>query len=282
MKASEGGAAVLRFGPFTVDAAARELRHGSVRVGVTARQFDVLVCLASRAGTTVSKDTLFAEVWAGIPVEENTLAQAISALRRQLRRASGAGDYIITVPGKGYQLVVPSIDEAAAIPEQAAAGPRTSMPAVVGALIVVAAIVLASRVFSIHALHLNEERCVAVIPFQTFGDSPIAGAALAEALTGRLASNDRMRIRPTFAAAAVAPDAGIRALGARLKVDRIVSGSMRMQHGGGARIQVELVDVNREAAVWSGTFDQLPGDARSDVVLNEIADAVRSRLVRTP
>src|SRR5262249_4612066 len=242
MKSSEGIASLIRFGRFTVDVRARECRCGSSRVDMTARQFDVLVCLASRAGSVVSKETLLAEVWAGIPVEENTLAQAVSALRRQLRATSGTDDSIITVPGKGYQLALPSTPETLPIANNTAVSySRRSIAAAAGAVLVLAAVVLGMhRVIPIHALHVGEDRWCAVLPFQTFGGSPLSGAALAEALTGKLASTDRARIRPTFASVAASIDVGIHALGARLKVDRIVSGSVRAQAGGGARIQVEL------------------------------------------
>jgi TolB-like protein/Tfp pilus assembly protein PilF len=66
-------------------------------------------------------------VWAGRVVEENTLTQAISTLRRALGTGAGDHRYIVTVPGRGYRFVADASDGSGEIPLTRRAG---DLPAV--------------------------------------------------------------------------------------------------------------------------------------------------------
>ncbi|MGF6769979.1 putative ATPase/DNA-binding winged helix-turn-helix (wHTH) protein [Paraburkholderia sp. GAS199] len=88
------------FGPFDLDTDRREIRrHGEV-LPIGSRAFDILCVLAMAAGRVVSKDELMRAVWPDTIVEENNIQVHLSALRKELGR-----DWIVTVPGRGYQLV---------------------------------------------------------------------------------------------------------------------------------------------------------------------------------
>jgi DNA-binding winged helix-turn-helix (wHTH) protein len=91
----------IEFGPFRLDRRSRGLTRDGVPVSVGGRAFDILVALAAAAGETVGKAALLDQVWSGQSVEENNLQVHISALRKAL----GEG-WIITVPGRGYRLLV--------------------------------------------------------------------------------------------------------------------------------------------------------------------------------
>lgn len=90
-------------------------------IALVGRPFDVLMHLVRHADRVVDKDELLAEVWAGRVVEENTLTQAVSSVRRAL--GAGAGDrcYVLTVPGRGYRWLAHCewIDAEARAPEPA-------------------------------------------------------------------------------------------------------------------------------------------------------------------
>lgn len=102
------------FGAFRLDPARRRLETtDGRRVALTAKAFDALVCLVDRAGQPVSRNVLIHELWPNTVVEENNLTQTIAALRRALGR-----DYIVTLPGRGYQLV--------AVPRQVEASPHAA------------------------------------------------------------------------------------------------------------------------------------------------------------
>jgi DNA-binding response OmpR family regulator len=68
------------------------------------RACDVLYALVAAKGAVVSKDMLMASAWPGQIVEENTLQAQISLLRKALGEAGQR--CLITVPGRGYRLVI--------------------------------------------------------------------------------------------------------------------------------------------------------------------------------
>ncbi len=94
-----------RFDQFELLPAQGALLSGGQRVPLTPKPFATLVMLVERAGETVLKDELLAEVWEGAAVEENNLTQCISTLRKVLGEKRGENRYILTDPGKGYRFV---------------------------------------------------------------------------------------------------------------------------------------------------------------------------------
>ena len=93
----------LRFGPFTLDQSRRRLLNGDALVALAPRPFDVLVCLAERAGRLVTREEILTEIWGGADVPDNALTVAVSKARAALG-AVGRG-YIETVSGFGYRFV---------------------------------------------------------------------------------------------------------------------------------------------------------------------------------
>ena len=67
---------------------------------------DFLVCLACRAGETVTKDELIEEVWQGVIVGDEALQRCVSKLRNALDDNARAPQFIATVPKRGYKLLV--------------------------------------------------------------------------------------------------------------------------------------------------------------------------------
>src|SRR5215467_13601131 len=97
----------ISFGRLRFDLARRELRRGNSAVRLGSRALDILCVLASAEGAVVSKDELMARVWPRVVVEENNLHFQISSLRKALD-ADGKGEsWIVTVPGRGYRLLLP-------------------------------------------------------------------------------------------------------------------------------------------------------------------------------
>ena len=98
---------IFRFGEFQIDSLARTLRREKELVTLNRRAFDVLLYLAQNPGRVVSRDELLKNAWPDTSVDENSLAQSISALRRALEEKPGDNSYVVTLPGRGYQFVVP-------------------------------------------------------------------------------------------------------------------------------------------------------------------------------
>src|ERR1035438_561979 len=97
--------AKYRFGEFELFPNQGALCRAGVRVPLTPKPLATLLVLVERAGETVSKDELLAEVWNGAAVEENNLTQSISTLRKVLGEKRGENRFIATEPGNGYRFV---------------------------------------------------------------------------------------------------------------------------------------------------------------------------------
>lgn len=69
------------------------------------RLMRLLVLLAAKPRELVSKDVIFDEVWGGLAVTDESLAQAISKLRKLLDDGPDGPVYIETIRKKGYRLV---------------------------------------------------------------------------------------------------------------------------------------------------------------------------------
>src|SRR5208282_5065764 len=98
---------VFQFGEFQIDARSRTLRREKATVMVNSRTFDVLLYFVQNPGKVLTRDELLKNVWLDSFVDENNLAQSISALRRALGEKPSDNSYIVTLPGRGYQFVVP-------------------------------------------------------------------------------------------------------------------------------------------------------------------------------
>jgi DNA-binding winged helix-turn-helix (wHTH) protein/tetratricopeptide (TPR) repeat protein/TolB-like protein len=98
---------IFQFGEFQIDARARTLRREKAIVTLNSRAFDVLLYFVQNPGKVLTRDELLKNVWAEAFVDENSLAQSISALRRALDEKPGDNRYIVTLPGRGYQFVSP-------------------------------------------------------------------------------------------------------------------------------------------------------------------------------
>lgn len=88
------------FGVFRVDAVERLLFKEDREVPLTPKAFDTLLVLLENSSHVLTKQELMRKVWPDSFVEENNLAQNISTLRKIL-----GGDYIQTVPKRGYRFV---------------------------------------------------------------------------------------------------------------------------------------------------------------------------------
>src|SRR5215831_10498268 len=89
------------FGTFRLDPSERILLRDGQPVALTPKVFDTLVLLVENAGRLITKDEFMKQVWADAFVEDGTLAQSIS----QLRKALGDLDVIETVPKQGYRFL---------------------------------------------------------------------------------------------------------------------------------------------------------------------------------
>jgi two-component system OmpR family response regulator len=94
----------LRVGDLRLDLDRREVHRGGIRVELTAREFDVLVLLARRAGKCVTRYQILSEVWDGeTDLRSNVIDVYIATLRAKLDKPFGRAS-IETLRGVGYRL----------------------------------------------------------------------------------------------------------------------------------------------------------------------------------
>src|SRR5271167_3879167 len=126
---------IFQFGKFQIDAPARTLRREEATVKINSRAFDVLLYLVQNPGRVLTRDELLKSAWADACVDESSLAQNISLLRRALEEKPGDNSYIVTLPGRGYQFVaavqvvasqVVASEDGSTLPEAATAGRSNS------------------------------------------------------------------------------------------------------------------------------------------------------------
>jgi two-component system OmpR family response regulator/two-component system response regulator RstA len=92
-------------GALQVEPARREVRHHGRRVEMTTSEFDLLLYLAARAGTVVTRDELYRAV---LDAEYDGLDRAVDVYVSRIRHKLGDQDLIKTVRGSGYLLAAVS------------------------------------------------------------------------------------------------------------------------------------------------------------------------------
>ncbi|MCW5611402.1 MAG: helix-turn-helix transcriptional regulator [Rubrivivax sp.] len=99
----------LRFGRFELRPQEQRLLADGEPVALGGRAFDLLLALARRPGELLTRNELIEQVWPGRVVEENNLSVQVNALRKVL-----GGEWLATVPGRGYRFVAPVVPVAPA------------------------------------------------------------------------------------------------------------------------------------------------------------------------
>lgn len=95
---------IYSFARFRLDADERLLFDGERAVQLSPKVFDTLRLLVENGGRVLSKERMLKEIWEDSFVEENNLAQNISALRRVLGETKDI-KFIETVPKYGYRFI---------------------------------------------------------------------------------------------------------------------------------------------------------------------------------
>jgi Tol biopolymer transport system component/DNA-binding winged helix-turn-helix (wHTH) protein len=124
----------------------RELRvhRDGTELRLEPRIMQVLLALARRGGSTISRDELLAEAWPGLVVSDDAIHRAIYRLRSVLSEDPRTDPVIETVPKVGYRLIKPirplARDAGPTLAAPAArAAERAWLPATLATLALVAA-----------------------------------------------------------------------------------------------------------------------------------------------
>lgn len=270
-----------------------------IAVAVGSRALEVLTVLVARAGEVVPRDELMASVWPGIAVEYSNLAVQIRALRRILEEAHEDGSCIQTVAGRGYRFVAPVTSGAVPAPtagesvssgttaaqgseqifgDSEARGPfndrpkRLSLYAWRRGLNGAAALAVAITIVWIGWNSLAHQRvAVRAAPHPSIIVPPFASLNadgvqphFAQAITGNLAT-DLSRDRDIVVIPAGSPfiygnrPVNTKQLASELGAHYVLDGSTQWSRDR-VRVNVQLIDIESGANIWSGQIDREPGD----------------------
>ena len=280
------------FGMFRLDPAERTLLRQGEPVALTPKVFDTLVFLVENAGRLITKDEFMKQVWADAFVEEATLAQSIS----QLRKALGDTDLIETVPKKGYRFLG-TVKLVEATPQSVAlrsAVANIAMPnqPVSGRLqasgwrwiwLIVAVAVLCAGVAYYVTKTRAPIRSLAVLPLQNLSGDPdqeyFVDGMTDELITDLAQIHSLRVISRTSVMQFKNAQKTLPEIAEQLKVDAVIEGSV-LRTGNNVRITAQLLDARRDQHLWAESYEreitnvlELQGQ-----VAKAIADQVHAKL----
>jgi TolB-like protein/DNA-binding winged helix-turn-helix (wHTH) protein/Tfp pilus assembly protein PilF len=305
------GLSFYEFGRFRLDARGRLLfREGRI-VPLPPKVADLLLLLVEKAGRVVEKDELLQRIWPDTFVEEGSLTRTISILRRALGDGSEGGEFITTIPKRGYRFVaaVRQIQDVSAapvtgneesLPPQVSAPQASPMPVStrpLGRRRAAAMVVVTLTAGLLLTAYLARQRfwpqpsssgrriMLAVLPVQNLtGDSEqeFVSDGLTEEMITQLGSLNAERlgvIARTSSMTYKGSRKRIDQIGRELGVDYILEGSLRWT-GDHLRITAQLIRVRDQSHVWAHEYDPVPGNIVKvqDEVAQAIADAIQIKL----
>lgn len=95
----------FRVGPVSVSPSRRLLEGPTGSAHLQPQVMLVFLCLAEQAGIVVPRHQLFDRCWGGVPVGNDSLNRAITAIRQALGKVSAGSVSLETIPRAGYRLV---------------------------------------------------------------------------------------------------------------------------------------------------------------------------------
>jgi DNA-binding winged helix-turn-helix (wHTH) protein/TolB-like protein len=282
---------LFEFGNFRFDPAEHLLRRDGKPVSLTPKASDILQLLLQSNGRLLSKEELMSRIWPNSFVEEANLTVNISALRKALGDHPDGGEYIETVPKRGYRFVAevtelleqgqakrpqvriglragdqeresewPALAPSALSPTGSAVGGRSHKVAIA---ILVAAIAIAGISIPFYRQHVSRSgvaasRRLAILPFQNLRqdpDSDFLGYSLADAVITKLGYLSELNVRPSATIQKYRNQViDIPKVATELDVDSLLSGNF-IREGDDLRITYQLIDAKTQKIISRGAID---------------------------
>jgi TolB-like protein/DNA-binding winged helix-turn-helix (wHTH) protein len=248
----------------------------------------LLLCLAEHTGEVVSIDDLLNQVWSGVFVNQDSVYQAVTSLRRLLGDDPKQPTYIETVPRFGYRLVAPvrpwadqtitqtgsfwaSAGErpTSATTPRATSGPRLravfawAAGAAVSLALVVAFLFHGKVANSNHPASPGSasqtQKSIAVLPFLDLTDEmnqePFADG-MTEELIDKLSKIPGLRVpAPTSSFYFKGKHITLGEIAKTLGVAYVLDGSVR-KSGARLRVAARLIRVENGYIVWAESYDR--------------------------
>jgi DNA-binding winged helix-turn-helix (wHTH) protein/TolB-like protein len=304
---------IYEFGPFRLDVTERVLFRDREIVALKPKVFETLLVLVESAGHVIERDELMKTLWPDTVVEENNLNQYISALRRALGDGENAGQYIETVPRRGYRFLA-EVRESGDAPVDFVFEKHTLSNIVIEqeerhnnsvlnplvrsrlakvnlrviATLTVLGVLVVAGYFLISARSNQPEavsavKSMAVLPFKalsTDANDEYMGLGMTDALITRLGGVNEIVVRSTSAVRKyTAEEKDPVAIGRELKVEAVLDGSIQ-KVGDRVRLTLQLVRVGDGRQLWTDKFDAKFTDLLTleDSISERVAGALALKL----
>lgn len=100
----QGAAPVFRNGELMIDLVRRRVRRGAIDIRLSPTEFAILRLLVTHAGKVLTHDQILRDIWSG-GRNIDYLRVYMRQLRKRIEVDAHNPQYIVTVPGVGYQLL---------------------------------------------------------------------------------------------------------------------------------------------------------------------------------
>lgn len=296
------------FGPFRLNATERLLQRGNETVALTPKVFDTLLVLVENNGHVLEKTELMQQLWPDSFVEESSLTQNISLLRRALSDGDSEGNYIETIPKRGYRFnaavqerdeltngstsqVAPLTSFDSTVTSTAPVQLKSSRRTKSYVLALVLLVSLGGLAFLLwQAKRRSSEsfapKSLAVLPFKTIGtnsETDLLGLGMADALIIKLSRLDHLTVLPTSSVYRfTSRDKDPVAIGNDLGVESVLDGTVQ-RDGDWVRVTAQLIRLSDGKTVWSGKFDERYRSifTLQDSVSEQLATSLRPQITQS-
>jgi DNA-binding winged helix-turn-helix (wHTH) protein/TolB-like protein len=266
---------LYEFGEFTLEPGERILLRDGEPVALTPKAFETLLTLVENRGHILTKEELLQRIWPDSTVEETTLAQNVSTLRKAL--GSAGPQLIQTIPKRGYrftadvleissntngaiQPVTNNAQSRAVTPEASVNSEKPKLlpyQLTIALLMIAAPMALLYFVFfrqppksNLSALH---QRSLAVLPFRNLKQeaaTDFLGFSLADSIITKLGYVSALTVRPSsyvdkYRSREIDP----KRVAVELNVNTLLTGTY-IKEGNDLRITAQLVDVLTNEILW--------------------------------
>jgi len=280
----------FRVGTWLVQPKLNSISSGEAAVRLEPKVMEVLVCLASRPGEPVSKETLLKTVWPDTFVSDDVLTRSISELRRALNDDARSPRFIETIAKRGYRLLAPAqpVLQSPAAPVPAwrqisspskRPRPRRSAAAFAGVALGFALLlafgISARRQRLVAQKPLPTIRSLAVLPLQNLSGDPAQeyfADGMTEELITELSRASALRvISRTSVMRYKKTDKSLPQIARELGVDAVVEGSV-LRSGDRVRITAQLIYAPTDSHLWAQSYEREMKDVLA--LQSEISGAI--------
>lgn len=281
----------FRIADLEVDIGKAEVTRGDEKIALPKLSFDLLCALINSAPAIVTNEDLLRQVWPGLLVSSESVAQRVMLLRSAIGDDSQQPRYILGVRGRGYRLIpvvercdsnVPPRDATsppintsnATIPGEPISrtfAPEDSNAGLKRVVIAAAVVVAVGAVVAVgwhywSACHTAQratvamaDKSIAVLPFVDMSeqkDQEYFGDGMAEEIIDLLVKVPGLKVigrTSSFQFKGKAED--LRSIGKQLGVAYVLEGSVR-KSGDRVRVTSQLIDSRNGMPRWSQTYDR--------------------------